>query len=151
MLQLLLCFHLPQERKKTNIIVWVNDRINNCLQCIIMNLYHWYYQSDGWVYFCIDRSTSIFMIITVGIIYESQTWVPTWLPDACQFFLRGTWARSSHPALASKHNHLTDLIWRQVALLLKLSVSEPRKLGALSIRSYLFLELLRLWLRLIWC
>lgn len=122
MLQLFLCSQLPQERKKKpKIIVWVNDRTNSCLQCVIINPYHWYYQTDAWVYFCIDRSTLAFIIITVGIIYKSQTWIPTWLVGALISCLAPTslflWARFLHPPLASKHIYLTDLIWRHVVLL----------------------------------
>lgn len=50
----------------------VIGRINSCWQYVVMNPYLWYYQTDAWVFFCIDRSTLVFIIIIVG----NNFWIP---------------------------------------------------------------------------
>ena len=63
------CCYVSNWRRReitTKNIIWDNDRINTCLQCVIMNPYHWYCKTDTWVYFCIDRSPAVFTIFIVG-------------------------------------------------------------------------------------
>lgn len=102
------------EKKKPKIIVWVNDRTNSCLQCVIINPYHWYYQTDAWVYFCIDRSTLAF---SFGLASYTLLWPAS----------TSIWQISFGDTLFS---------------CLKLSVSDPRNLRALSAGSHLFLRCL---------
>ena len=136
MLQLLLCFKLPQERTTKNII-WDNDRINTYLQCVIMNPYHWYYQTDAWVYFCIDRSPAVFTVIIVGnnlCTCKRTPYLYSHLVGGALILLpvfscRDIWALFP---LTRKHIQLTDFFGEVLFSCLKLSVSNHRLMGPYS-------------------
>lgn len=62
------CTYVPRclgsEKIPKNIIL-INDTMDNYLQYVIVNVYHWYYQTEPWVSFCIDGTKPVYMLIWI--------------------------------------------------------------------------------------
>ena len=117
------CSHIPNclrrgEKKPKNIMSWWENK--HLVKCVIMSLHHWYYKTDAWVYFCTDRSTSVFTIIVVG----NNLCVCEWIPYLDSQLAGGALISCLTPvilfhlllkfSLARKHIYLTDFVWRSV-------------------------------------